>query len=58
MIDFGFGFMRLPQKDIDDETSVDIDLVKMMVDRYLESSFNYFDLGFDYQSKLEIHLHF
>ena len=31
MIDFGFGFMRLPQKDIDDETSVDIDLVKMMV---------------------------
>ena len=48
MIDFGFGFMRLPQKDLDDETSVDMDLVKVMVDRYLESSFNYFDLGFDY----------
>ena len=48
MIDFGFGFMRLPQLDENDESSVDIELVKKMVDKYMESSFNYFDLGFDY----------
>lgn len=48
MIDFGFGFMRLPQLDENDDSSVDIELVKKMVDRYMDSSFNYFDLGFDY----------
>ena len=48
MIDFGFGFMRLPQLDENDESSVDIELVKKMVDKYMESRFNYFDLGFDY----------
>ncbi|MCQ2973168.1 MAG: aldo/keto reductase, partial [archaeon] len=38
----------LPQLDENDESSVDIELVKKMVDKYMESSFNYFDLGFDY----------
>lgn len=48
MIDFGFGMMRLPIKDENDETSVDMVELNKMVDTYMESGFNYFDLGFDY----------
>lgn len=48
MIDFGFGMMRLPIKDENDETSVDMVELNKMVDTYLGSGFNYFDLGFDY----------
>ena len=50
MMDFGFGFMRLPQTDENDPCSVDINQLNKMVDTYLKSSFNYFDLGFDYHN--------
>lgn len=48
MIDFGFGCMRLPKTDKNDDSSVDIELFKKMVDKYMESGFNYFDTAFGY----------
>ena len=44
MKNFGFGFMRLPfQGD-----QVDIELVKQMVDLFLENGFTYFDTAYKY----------
>lgn len=39
----GFGLMRLPLTDPNDETSVDIELLKKLVDMFLERGFTYFD---------------
>lgn len=41
---FGFGMMRLPMKGDD----VDYDQVNLMVDRFLENGFNYFDTAHGY----------
>lgn len=41
---FGFGCMRLPM--IDKE--VDLDAFKMMIDKYMEAGFNYFDTAHGY----------
>lgn len=41
---FGFGFMRLPMKGED----VDIGQTSLMVDRFLENGFNYFDTAHGY----------
>ena len=41
----GFGLMRLPQKD----GVIDIEQVKVMVDRFLEAGFTYFDTARVYQ---------
>ncbi len=38
----GFGFMRLPFQD----DQVDIELVKQMVDLFLENGFTYFDTAY------------
>ncbi|QTQ13615.1 aldo/keto reductase [Treponema parvum] len=46
----GFGFMRLPIKNSDDPASVDIEQVKIMVDRFLENGFTYFDTAWMYHS--------
>ena len=40
----GFGFMRLPQKD----GGIDIELVKVMVDRFMAAGFTYFDTAWAY----------
>lgn len=44
----GFGFMRLPLKDQNDPTSIDLDAVKQMVDAFLERGFTYFDTAYMY----------
>ena len=41
---FGFGLMRLPMKGED----VDIEQVKVMVDKFLEAGFYYFDTAYGY----------
>ena len=40
----GFGLMRLPQK----EGKVDVEQVKIMVDRFLDAGFTYFDTAWAY----------
>ncbi len=43
---FGFGFMRLPEKD----NNVDLDATCRMVDAFLEAGFQYFDTAHPYHS--------
>lgn len=43
-----FGMMRLPLTDANDKGSVDLEQVKVMVDRYLEAGFSYFDTAYRY----------
>ena len=42
---FGFGLMRLPQKD----GEIDVEQVKEMVDRFLAAGFTYFDTAWAYK---------
>ncbi|MBR5437362.1 MAG: aldo/keto reductase [Clostridia bacterium] len=44
----GFGCMRLPLADKKDDSAVDIEQVKEMVDAYLKEGFNYFDTAYMY----------
>lgn len=44
----GFGCMRLPLADKNDDSAVDLQQVKEMVDSYLEEGFNYFDTAYMY----------
>jgi predicted aldo/keto reductase-like oxidoreductase len=46
----GFGFMRLPVKDQDDPTSIDMDSLCEMVDTFLERGFSYFDTAYMYHA--------
>ena len=46
----GFGLMRLPLKDKNDEASVNMDEMKQMVDTFLERGFTYFDTAYMYHS--------
>ncbi|MBQ8515595.1 MAG: aldo/keto reductase [Ruminococcus sp.] len=46
----GFGFMRLPLLDAEDQTKVDKDQVCQMVDTFLERGFTYFDTAYMYHS--------
>ena len=48
MAELGFGLMRLPLRDPQDQTSVDIDLLKRMVDEFLAAGFDYFDTAYYY----------
>ena len=48
MSKLGFGFMRLPLTDPKDATSIDIELLKQMVDLYMSRGSNYFDTAFRY----------
>ena len=44
----GFGLMRLPLTNPDDQTSIDIEKFKEMVDVYMERGFTYFDTAYPY----------
>lgn len=44
----GFGFMRLPLKNPDDQTSIDYTTLNKMVDTFLEKGFTYFDTAWMY----------
>lgn len=44
----GFGLMRLPLLDEKDEGSIDIELMKKMVDVFMERGFTYFDTAIMY----------
>ena len=44
----GFGLMRLPLTDPNDGASVDVELLKTMVDTFLEKGFTYFDTAWMY----------
>ncbi len=44
----GFGCMRFPLLNPEDPTSVDLEQVKAMVDRFLERGFTYFDTAWFY----------
>lgn len=48
MSKLGFGFMGLPRTNPDDATSINIELLKQMVDLYMERGNNYFDTAFRY----------
>jgi len=39
----GFGLMRMPLTDPNNDAAVDIEQVKQMVDRFIEKGFTYFD---------------
>ena len=44
----GFGLMRLPLTDPNDESSIDMEQMKQMVDTFLERGFTYFDTAWMY----------
>jgi len=44
----GFGLMPLPLVNPDDQTSIDIEQFKAMVDEYMEHGFTYFDTAYPY----------
>ncbi len=44
----GFGLMRLPQLDPNDNTAIDLETVKGMADRFMEAGFTYFDTAAPY----------
>ena len=44
----GFGLMRLPHTDINDDSTIDVELMKKMVDTFLERGFTYFDTAWMY----------
>ena len=44
----GFGLMRLPLVNPDDQTSIDIEKFKEMADRFIERGFTYFDTAYPY----------
>ncbi|MGD9503977.1 MAG: aldo/keto reductase [Syntrophobacteraceae bacterium] len=46
----GFGCMRLPLLDKADQTAVDMDAFKALVDAFLERGFTYFDTALTYHS--------
>ncbi len=44
----GFGLMRLPLVNADDQSSIDLEKMKQMVDLYMERGFTYFDTAYPY----------
>lgn len=44
----GFGFLRLPLLNADDETSIDHEMLCRLVDRFLELGGDYFDTAYTY----------
>lgn len=46
----GFGFMRLPITDSEDQTSIDYKQLNKMVDTFMERGFNYFDTAYMYHN--------
>lgn len=53
----GFGFMRLPIKDANDTTTIDMQMLNNMVDEFMKNGFTYFDTAYVYHTtKSEIAL--
>lgn len=53
----GFGLMRLPLKEADNQESIDMEALNKMVDTFIERGFTYFDTAYMYHSfKSEIAL--
>ena len=48
MTKLGFGMMRLPLLDENDQTSIDFEQVNEMVDSFMDAGFNHFDTAFVY----------
>lgn len=46
----GFGFMRLPLNDSNDQSSIDMETLNKMVDTFLEKGFTYFDTAYMYHA--------
>ena len=46
----GFGFMRLPILNKENQTTVDYDQVNKMVDKFIEGGFTYFDTAYMYHN--------
>jgi len=46
----GFGFMRLPVKDLNDPSSINMETLNKMVDTFLERGFTYFDTAYMYHA--------
>lgn len=46
----GFGLMRLPLKNQEDQSSIDMDKLNQMVDTFLERGFTYFDTAYMYHN--------
>lgn len=44
----GFGLMRLPLKDKEDQSSIDMEQLNKMVDAFIEEGFTYFDTAYMY----------
>lgn len=44
----GFGLMRLPLTDKEDNTSIDMDMMKRMVDTFIQRGYTYFDTAYMY----------
>ena len=48
---FGFGCMRLPLTDKEDQTNINQELFNEMVDIYMKKGFNYFDTSYAYHNR-------
>jgi predicted aldo/keto reductase-like oxidoreductase len=48
--DFGFGCMRLPVLDQNDQTAFDYEKIELLFDTFLERGFTYFDTAYTYHS--------
>lgn len=46
----GFGFMRLPLLDADDQSKIDFEQLNKMVDTFLDRGFTYFDTAYMYHN--------
>lgn len=46
----GFGLMRLPLRNSDDTTSIDLDTMKDMVDHFIAAGCTYFDTAYPYHN--------
>ena len=50
-VQLGFGAMRLPQKDKNNPSSIDMEEFTKMVDYYMQQGFNYFDTSYAYHNE-------
>lgn len=48
----GFGAMRLPLKDANDKTSIDLETMNKMVDAFMNAGFTYFDTAYLYHDEM------
>jgi len=46
----GFGLMRLPRFDMNDNGSVNMEASRQMIDRYMEAGYTYFDTAYFYHN--------